>query len=355
MAASAVGAGVGQAVGNAIGTSFGTDAFGQFARGAVSSFAAGTAAAAMRGGKIAIQQVATDAFGHAFGESVASANSSIGEQAYGMTAGEAEERSAAREVYGQQFQQASGVSIPGIVDGTGDHVVLRNMPANQWTSSLPNVNADFMGPRLSNDDASNLLDTLGLNRQTYNDGLGVQMARANVVNGRIQIAPDDGGVPSVSLPNNVGAKGFSPSDFSFHTYDVVTPSGLTDVKAIGQGIANYPTPGGGYTASPLGTINNAGEIPTAGYINFVRSYSMPTPDASRYTDITVKYTIQGQHGLEEGFVLRYGTVGANGEITVRSYGEGNNWRQNPILKPIWGSQVDKVLQGNQQDIIRKAK
>jgi hypothetical protein len=244
VAASAVGAGVGAAVapsiGNAFGNAFGENAGSAFGARLATSLVAGATTAALRGGKFSIQQVATDAFGQALGGSVASANSSIGEQAYGMTAGEAEERSAAREVYGQQFQQASGVSIPGTVEGTGDHVVFNNTPANQWTSSLPNVNADFMGPRLSNDDASNLLDTLGLNRQTYNDGLGVQMARANVVNGRIQIAPEDGGVPSVSLPNNVGAKGFSPSDFSFHTYDAVTPSGLTDVKAIGQGIANYP-------------------------------------------------------------------------------------------------------------------
>jgi hypothetical protein len=74
VAASAVGAGVGQAVSGAIGNSFGGDAFGQFAKRAVSGLAAGTAAAVMRGGKIAIQQVATDAFGNVLGQSIAEAN-----------------------------------------------------------------------------------------------------------------------------------------------------------------------------------------------------------------------------------------------------------------------------------------
>ena len=142
---------------------------------------------------------------------------------------------------------------------------------------------------------------------------------------------------------------------TFHTYNVETPSGTTNPLAVGQGIANSPVPGGGVPAGPLGTVNNVGSIPTAGDNNFVRSYSMPTPDASRYTDITVNYTISGQHGLEEGFVMRYGEISPNGSVTLRSYGEGNNWRQAPVLKPIWGSQVDKVWQGNQQDIIRKLK
>jgi YD repeat-containing protein len=75
VAASAVGAGVGQAVGPAIGDAFGK-AFGQNAGSALggrlaTSLVAGTAAAVMRGGKVAIQQVATDAFGNALGSSIA--------------------------------------------------------------------------------------------------------------------------------------------------------------------------------------------------------------------------------------------------------------------------------------------
>ena len=72
VAASAVGAGVGQAVGGTMGDVFGKGTFGaRLATGLV----AGTAAAVMRGGKVAIQQVAVDAFGNALGYSLAEASS----------------------------------------------------------------------------------------------------------------------------------------------------------------------------------------------------------------------------------------------------------------------------------------
>ncbi|MDP9932631.1 nucleoid-associated protein YgaU [Variovorax paradoxus] len=85
VAASAVGAGVGAAAGPAIGKAFG-EAFGNnagsaFAARLATGLVAGTAAAVMRGGKVAIQQVATDAFGNALGESIAAAN---GQQAQGV-------------------------------------------------------------------------------------------------------------------------------------------------------------------------------------------------------------------------------------------------------------------------------
>ena len=121
----------------------------------------------------------------------------------------------------------------------------------------------------------------------------------------------------------------SPTDMFFHTYDVATASALTNSSAVGQGIANLPTPGpNNAPATPGGTVNNAGRIPTAGDSNLVRSYSVKSPDPSRYTDITINYTISGAHGLSEGFVIRYGEISSsNGAITLRSYGEGNNWRQ----------------------------
>ncbi|MDT0140813.1 LysM peptidoglycan-binding domain-containing protein [Acidovorax sp. PRC11] len=76
--ASAAGAGVGWGMNQALGL---TDANGmstnmpdgveKFARAGLSGFAAGTTAAVMRGGRISVQQVATDAFGNALGSSVA--------------------------------------------------------------------------------------------------------------------------------------------------------------------------------------------------------------------------------------------------------------------------------------------
>ena len=90
VAASAVGAGVGAAVGDALGGNYlpadqagpvrpeafsGLGGFGSaVARGTVSGFAAGLATSALRGGKISVTQVATDAFGNALGDSIAAAN-----------------------------------------------------------------------------------------------------------------------------------------------------------------------------------------------------------------------------------------------------------------------------------------
>jgi len=71
VAASAVGAGVGQAVGPVFGDAFGNTAAGQFGARLATGLVAGTAAAAMRGGKFTIQQVAVDAFGNALGNSIA--------------------------------------------------------------------------------------------------------------------------------------------------------------------------------------------------------------------------------------------------------------------------------------------
>lgn len=72
VAASAAGAGVGSALGSALGQAWGGTPMGDFAARAVSGLAAGATAAAMRGGRISVQQVATDAFGNALGQSIAS-------------------------------------------------------------------------------------------------------------------------------------------------------------------------------------------------------------------------------------------------------------------------------------------
>jgi len=81
VAASAVGAGVGQAVapviGNLVGNMFG-EAGSAFATRLATGLVAGTAAAVMRGGKVAIQQVAVDAFGNVIGDALARGSTSGG-------------------------------------------------------------------------------------------------------------------------------------------------------------------------------------------------------------------------------------------------------------------------------------
>jgi len=182
--------------------------------------------------------------------------------------------------------------------------------------------------------------------------------RSVVKDGQIYIQPENKSVPAISpFPNTVGATGVGPSDRSFHTYNVQTNSSLSGAQA-GEGFKNNPTPGNDSPASPNGTRNNVGPIPTAGDNNYVRSFTVASPDPARYTDVTVNYTIAGEHGLAEGFVMRYGEIGEGGTV-LRSYGEGNNWRQNPALENIpgigWGPQVQKVWQQNHQEIINGAR
>jgi RHS repeat-associated protein len=175
-----------------------------------------------------------------------------------------------------------------------------------------------------------------------------------VRDGRIYIEPVDKSVPRVNLPNNVGAAGVSSSGLGpFHLYNVRTPtrfSGYESARAVGSGLQNNPTPGHDRAATPRGTVNNVGVLPTMGDTNLVRSYSIASPDPERFTDITVNYTIAGEHGAHEGFVMRFGEIGPDGKITLRSYGEGNAWRQTQALQFIWGSRVKDAWQKNAGEV-----
>ena len=76
--AGAIGAGVGASVGQALQSgnvfgNLGSDFATGLARGTVSGFAAGMATAVLKGGRVSVQQVATDAFGNALGSSLADA------------------------------------------------------------------------------------------------------------------------------------------------------------------------------------------------------------------------------------------------------------------------------------------
>ncbi|TFY97069.1 LysM peptidoglycan-binding domain-containing protein [Ramlibacter humi] len=79
VAASAVGAGVGQVVGEPL-----TNAFGSFGGRLATGLIAGAATAAMRGGKVAIEQVAIDAFGNALGSSIAESANGAGPTTQGF-------------------------------------------------------------------------------------------------------------------------------------------------------------------------------------------------------------------------------------------------------------------------------
>jgi hypothetical protein len=174
---------------------------------------------------------------------------------------------------------------------------------------------------------------------------------AVVINGQIRINPAATGVPSVAIPNTVGAKGIGGSDFWFHQYDYATASSLT-LSQAGSGMANNPTPGKDSPASASGTTNDAGPIFVFPGPNLVKSFVVGSPDSSKYSDITINYTVSGKHTLDEGFVMRYGEKNAKGGTDLRTYGEGNAFKQaNPYAK----SQVGGVWGGVDKEIIRDSK
>jgi len=74
VAASGIGAGAGDAVGDAVRSAIGEGLISRFASG----FAGGLAAAAVGGGRVSVQQVATDAFGNALGESLTERMKGVG-------------------------------------------------------------------------------------------------------------------------------------------------------------------------------------------------------------------------------------------------------------------------------------
>ena len=63
----------------------------------------------------------------------------------------------------------------------------------------------------------------------------------------------------------------------------------------------------------------------------------------------------GEHGLAEGFVMRYGEIGSDGNITLQTYGEGNAWEQSPVLERLWGPQVEKIWKGVDKEVLESLK
>ena len=167
-------------------------------------------------------------------------------------------------------------------------------------------------------------------------------AIATVNGNNVIITPRSSSVPDVTVPNAMGADGFTSSNLNDHVYNVytATPGLNASPQAVGDAIAANPTPGSDSPATAAGTRNNAGDIPFTPIRNnhYVQSFRIASPDTSRFTDITVNYTIEGEHSLHEGYVIRYGIVDGSGNVSgLRSYGEGHAWMQdpNPVNKYFW--------------------
>ncbi|GKS92667.1 LysM peptidoglycan-binding domain-containing protein [Acidovorax sp. SUPP2539] len=134
VAAGAVGAGVGASVGQALqsanafsslGGGFGTD----LARGAVSGFAGGMVTAVMRGGRVSVQQVATDAFGNALGQSLAAGSQLQPESIYslGGTGAQLPNQDALAQRQSEYDQMVDSFGNPNVY-GRDDDVLLAAGP-----------------------------------------------------------------------------------------------------------------------------------------------------------------------------------------------------------------------------------
>jgi hypothetical protein len=194
------------------------------------------------------------------------------------------------------------------------------------------------------------------------DAPRVQLARAEIINGRIHVTPETdirSDFPAVILPNNVGAKGFSPG-ITTHDYLVtnVAPanlSGQQGLAAVGAALIANPTPGVDSPASPRGARNNVGGlVPGDGGTNYVRTYVIPSSNPNRSATI-VNYTVQGEHTMSEGFVMRFAELRPDGRVQLATYGEGNALKQVEALESIvWGPIVDRVWTQNAQEIFGSA-
>lgn len=189
----------------------------------------------------------------------------------------------------------------------------------------------------------------------------IQLARAEVVGNTVQIRPEAdirSDFPTFTIPNNVRAEGFSPG-FTTHDYLVtnVAPASLRGregLAAIGAALTANPTPGVDNAATPRGARNDVGDLVWGdGDTNFVRSYVIPSTDPNRSAAV-INYTIQGEHTMSEGFVMRFAELRTDGSIQLVTYGEGNALKQSEALSGIWEPIVNDVWTQNAQEIFGAA-
>jgi len=48
--------------------------------------------------------------------------------------------------------------------------------------------------------------------------------------------------------------------------------------------------------------------------------------------------------------MKFGQIDGNGNITLRTYGEGDNWKQTDALKLLWEKPLTEAWRGNHREI-----
>lgn len=189
-----------------------------------------------------------------------------------------------------------------------------------------------------------------------------ELVRVEVRNGRVLVRPEDrlrSDLPNIDLPNNVGARGFTPG-LTTHDYlvPVLAPAslrGAAGLAAVERALVANPTPGRDRPSTPTGTRNDVGDLPYLpdGGDNFVRSYVIPSNDPRRSATV-VNYTIRGEHALDEGFVLRFAELRPNGRVELVTYGEGNALLQSQLLRGRWGPLAERAWTDNAHQVFAGA-
>ena len=153
--------------------------------------------------------------------------------------------------------------------------------------------------------------------------------------GNIVLRPRNADAPTVTIPNNTAAQGFEVGPgyrlwewqhtYQVGPYDLDIPFTERNAAVVGDAIARNPVPTfDDQPASATGSLNDAL------FGDHVKTYRVPSPDPSCFTDVIVNYTVAGEHMLHEGYVLRYGERDPDGNIRLVTYGEGNSPLQHPV-------------------------
>lgn len=186
----------------------------------------------------------------------------------------------------------------------------------------------------------------------------IRLVRAEIRGNQVLVRPGRSDIPGFDLPNNIATRGFSPG-WSTHDYLVITSApaslrGAAGLRLVGDALVANPTLGIDRPSTSSGTRNDMGDlVPFDGDDNFVRSYSIPTTDPNRSAAV-VNYTIQGQHAMSEGFVIRFARLRPDGGVELVTYGEGDALVQSNYSRLYWGGVVARVWTQNAGEIFAAA-
>ena len=133
----------------------------------------------------------------------------------------------------------------------------------------------------------------------------------------------------VSFPAQKGFQDFTTQSQNYHAYSVPVSTPGSTLAQDQAYVKRYPTPGVPSPATPQGTFNDAtpvlgGISPIA--VSPVMSFSLTNQLNGQ--PVVVNVTLPG-HQLASGIVVRQATQDANGNTSIKNWGEGTSELQAP--------------------------